>query len=486
MDFFYYDLIFLIVFCIAVAIFLYRRRKRLQREGVFFLYRTKYGLKIIEKVSKSAPKLLNYLSYISIGFGYLIMIVALAVIIQSLSLMLNMVTVPKIPPIMPLIPYFPRIFKISFLPPFYFSYWIIIIFIAAVCHEFAHGIFARFNKIKIKSTGFGFLGPFLAAFVELDEKQMATKKKVKPQLAILSAGSFANLIIAIIFFLILQTIFSVAYAPAGVIFNSYTLSSVNITDIDRINNISIDSPAELQEIFSQIKNETKNITEKMTLEGKNNTYFITIEALEYQLKALKEDNKNNALVVFEDSPACRAGLEGAIKKIRSEEPEKKSFDIKSIEQLQDALSQLKPKQEVIIETTEANYSIKFGENPLNKSRAYLGIGFYKPKINRLTLFVASLFRKDQFVHYEPKQNKELTTFIYDLVLWLVIINFSIMLINMLPFTIFDGGRFFYLTILGITKDKKKAINAFKIASFIILLLLFMVMLIWWLRLLSIF
>ena len=32
-----------------------------------------------------------------------------------------------------------------------------------------------YNKVEIKTTGFGFLGPFLAAFVEPDEKQMQKK-----------------------------------------------------------------------------------------------------------------------------------------------------------------------------------------------------------------------------------------------------------------------------------------------------------------------
>ena len=57
----------------------------------------------------------------------------------------------KVPPIMPLIPYLPRVFNLDFLPPFYFIYWIIIIAIIAIPHEFAHGIYSAYNKVKIKT-----------------------------------------------------------------------------------------------------------------------------------------------------------------------------------------------------------------------------------------------------------------------------------------------------------------------------------------------
>ncbi len=136
----------------------------------------------------------------------------------------EIVRMVKIPPIMPLIPYLPQAFKLDFLPPFYFTYWIVILAIIAISHEFAHGIFAAYNKIKIKTTGFGFfpffLPIFLAAFVELDEKKMAKHKKLE-QMAILSAGTFANVICAGIFLLVLWGFFSLAFIPGGELFQKH-------------------------------------------------------------------------------------------------------------------------------------------------------------------------------------------------------------------------------------------------------------------------
>ena len=188
-----YDLIFLALFTLAVFIFLYTRKHNLKREGLLYLYRTKVGLKFIEWVSNKFPKTLYYSQYIVIFSGYTLMASMIYLLIKFSYFYLTSPVAAqalKVPVIIPLIPYLPELFKIDFLPPFFFTYWIIIIAIIAVPHEFAHGIFARLNKIKIHSTGFGFLGPFLAAFVEQDEKQMEKAKKF-PQLSILAAGTFA-------------------------------------------------------------------------------------------------------------------------------------------------------------------------------------------------------------------------------------------------------------------------------------------------------
>src|SRR3989338_644264 len=83
-----------------------------------------------------------------------------------------------------------------------FLHWIISLFIIAIIHEFSHGVIARVYNIKIKSSGFAFLGPIPAAFVEPDEKKME-KSSAKAQLSILAAGSFSNILLALLVILIL-------------------------------------------------------------------------------------------------------------------------------------------------------------------------------------------------------------------------------------------------------------------------------------------
>ena len=145
MSFVIYDLTFLALFVIFVAIFLFRKRENLKKEGLLFLYRTSWGIKLINYVGAKYKKTLKFLSYVSIGMGYILMVSMLYLlgkIIWIYLFMPEIVKAVKVPPITPLIPYLPQIFKIDFLPPFYFTYWIAILAIIAITHEFAHGIFA--------------------------------------------------------------------------------------------------------------------------------------------------------------------------------------------------------------------------------------------------------------------------------------------------------------------------------------------------------
>ena len=48
------------------------------------------------------------------------------------------------------------------------------------------------------------------------------------------------------------------------------------------------------------------------------------------------------------------------------------------------------------------------------------------------------------------------------------INLLVALFNMLPVGIFDGGRFFYLTVWGITGSEKIGMKAFKFMTWLII------------------
>ena len=166
MTFLAYDISFLVLFALFVFIFLYSKKRNLKRDGLLILYRTAWGIRLINSVGKNYKKTLRILEYVSITMGYVLMVsifYLLGRIVYIYAAYPSLVKQIKIPPITPLIPYLPQIFKLDFLPPFYFTYWIIIIAIIAIPHEFSHGIFAIYNKVKIKSTGFGFFPFFLTS-----------------------------------------------------------------------------------------------------------------------------------------------------------------------------------------------------------------------------------------------------------------------------------------------------------------------------------
>jgi membrane-associated protease RseP (regulator of RpoE activity) len=463
MNFMLLDIALLILFLVFILIFLYVRRKRVKKEGVLLLYGTKWGVNSIKKFGEKHRKFLKRISHVSIWLGYALMAGMLYLFGKLLWIYLfnaDAVRAIKVPPIMPLIPYLPQIFKLSFLPPFYFTYWIIILAVIAITHEYFHGIFAAANGIKTKKTGFGFfpffLPIFLAAFVELDEKVMQ-KKSAFAQKAVLSAGTFANILTALAGVLLLWGFFAAAFAPAGVVYDDYAYSITEVSEITMLNGIALASPA------------YKDIESIMKEEG--NVFSIGEETFT-KVRGLSKDKELIAL--YYDSPAVKNELYGPIISINGEQT-------RSLDEFTNVIEQYSAGEEISLVTkvdgTEFMYTLVLQESPENPEKAWIGIVFYgeqKGFIAKFSGFFSSY--KEPHVYYEPKV--EWFQFIYDLLWWLILISFSVALVNMLPMGIFDGGRFFYLTILQITGSKKKSEKSFKWVTNFLLGLVVLIMIFW--------
>jgi membrane-associated protease RseP (regulator of RpoE activity) len=79
-------------------------------------------------------------------------------------------------------------------------------------HELSHGILSRIGKVKLDSAGMLLFGLIpVGAFIDPDEKSLE-KKDIDAQTRVFAAGSAANLILCIIFFLLL-TGFETVTAP---------------------------------------------------------------------------------------------------------------------------------------------------------------------------------------------------------------------------------------------------------------------------------
>ena len=197
-----------IVFIILLSYFLYVKRKKLVVQKIaypllyFILYKTKKGLKFMDRTAKKFTKTIKYLGYAGIVIGFLGMALICYELTKSFfRTLLQPDSMPGVGIVLPIEA------KGVFYVPFF--YWIISIFIIAVVHEFSHGIMARRYKIKVKSTGFAFLGVLLpiipAAFVEPDEKKMKKCPKVQ-QLSVFAAGPFSNIILGFFFLLIMALV----------------------------------------------------------------------------------------------------------------------------------------------------------------------------------------------------------------------------------------------------------------------------------------
>ncbi len=216
-----------ITFVVLLCALLIFKRKELVLQKILFpfiyivLYRTKIGLKLMDKISSKYRELVKLFGYMAIGIGFVGMIyISLSVLV----LMLKMIFQPAVSESgMVLVLPFTNIPGIGFLP---FSDWLISIFILAMVHEFAHGVVARAHGIDVTSSGFAVLALFIpiipAAFVEPDEKNMR-KQPDHVQYSILAAGPVANIAFALIILMasswILTPIEAKITEPAGFSFD---------------------------------------------------------------------------------------------------------------------------------------------------------------------------------------------------------------------------------------------------------------------------
>ncbi len=242
-------------------------KKRIKVEKIFFplvymvLYRTKIGLLFMDRIAKRYPKCVSVFAYLSIVVGFLGMIIILTLLVRGTY---GFLFVGGPPPVAPL---FPGVRTVPGLPVLSFFHWIIAIFILAGVHEFSHGLVARLYDVKVKSSGFAvfsFLLPVIpAAFVEPDEKELASKKN-KEQLGVLAAGSFSNLATAGIFFLLF--VFIMAPIAAAVTVNEgVIIRNVNENGpafaagigknekITAVNNVNVSNMDEFLKLLIDIK-----------------------------------------------------------------------------------------------------------------------------------------------------------------------------------------------------------------------------------------
>ena len=207
-----FDIASSIVFLVIVLIFLIINRKKLSIQKLIFplfymvLYRTKLGLKFMEKVSSKYRELIKFISLCFIGIGFLGMVfISIFMFIFLFNLFITPAeTSQGVALVLP----FTNIPGIGYLS---FWHFIIGLFIVVVIHEGSHGIVARAYNQKIKSSGFAFFSVFIpllpAAFVEPDEKKLVKQDPII-QYSIFSAGPVMNLIVAYIILMLLPFVVS--------------------------------------------------------------------------------------------------------------------------------------------------------------------------------------------------------------------------------------------------------------------------------------
>ena len=209
----------IIIFYVAIVLFVALKWKKIEVQAkIIFLYRMKWGLGWMTRFSSRFREWVILAGYAGVGIGFIGMLVISWVLIKNLyELIVNPAAVSGVSLVLPGI----NVPGMGVLP---FWYWLLAIFVIAVVHEFSHGIVARAHNIEVKNTGIVFLGPIIGAFVEPNEQKMGKEKDIV-QHSVLAAGSFSNILLALVALVLLNLVFSPLQQsmvePTGFTFDSY-------------------------------------------------------------------------------------------------------------------------------------------------------------------------------------------------------------------------------------------------------------------------
>ncbi len=272
-----------IFFYSLIILLIYFNRKKFEFQGkIIAMYRTKIGIKWMDRLAKLSPRFWKVFGFFAIITGYLGLIFISAILLKGTWDLLFVAGAPaSITPVLP---------GVRIPGGIYIPLWsgILSIFIVASVHEFAHGIMARVYDLKVKSSGIFFLGPIIGAFVEPDEKKLFKSKKYT-QLSVLAAGPFSNICLAIIVALFLFFLL----IPG-------TVAMFNATGVE-IGSVTSNFPAEesgLQggEVIITIDGvkvtDIVNFTKKLNVKSPGDSVILGTESQDYTIKLI--ENPKNA------------------------------------------------------------------------------------------------------------------------------------------------------------------------------------------------
>ncbi len=271
---------FVILFYLAVALFVFLKRKAFEFHfRIVALYKTNWGIGLMDWLALRFRRLIKFFGFLGVVTGFAGMLFIVFVLFQGVYALF---TKPGAPPALtPIIPgvHVPGVPEYLFIP---LVQGVIALFIVAVIHEFSHGVVARAYNITVKKTGLAIIGPFFAAFVEPDEKQLA--RRGIGSYSVVAAGAASNVFLFVLILLVMS--FAVApvvnsvYRPDGVAFSSVTAGSpadeaglqtgVTYTMMD---NQSVLSLSDFANVFGSVKP-----GEQISMGNAESTFYVTAGA----------------------------------------------------------------------------------------------------------------------------------------------------------------------------------------------------------------
>ncbi len=213
----FYAVAFVVIWVLAL---LFKDKLKIDVTGPILMRRTTRLRDFIDLIAQKSPRFWRGFMTIGICVATFFMVLTFALLAYSLltiiqSMFIAHVAVPATAGVYPVLPGV-NIPGSPINPPL--GYGLIALATVLVFHEFAHGILARAEGIKIKSIGVLLLAILPGAFVEPDEEQVKKAKRVS-KLRIYAAGSIINLTLGALAllgtFLLASVLFTGTFASEG-------------------------------------------------------------------------------------------------------------------------------------------------------------------------------------------------------------------------------------------------------------------------------
>jgi membrane-associated protease RseP (regulator of RpoE activity) len=254
-----------ILFYSAILLLLFIFRKKFDVQHKFLaMYRTKIGIKLMDKIGKKHAELVKALAYVGIGVGYIGLV---AIVFMLLKNLINLLTIPTATSAV--VPVIPGVKVGGFQIPL-ITGWIAL-FIVILVHEFSHGVVSRAHNLPVKSSGIFFLGPLMGAFVEPEEKKLK-KASDTTQYSVYAAGPWSNILLAGVCLLLLTYIF---VPGIGAMENEVGVELVGVTE----GYPAIDAGLQSGMVVTAVNNESltnyEQFREKLSMMRPNDSISVT-------------------------------------------------------------------------------------------------------------------------------------------------------------------------------------------------------------------
>ena len=453
MDFY---LISVLIFIAIIALILFKDRKNVERQLIFFIRKTQHGKSTIIRIGESFPRFWKVVSTIGVIVGFFM---SIYIVFLLVSLLVEAVITSYLPgPALSFLLPVPstEVIQVPGLILIPFWYFIISIALLVVVHEGLHGIIAASEKIGLKSLGWGLLAIIPVAFVEPDEKQMAKKPAIS-QLRVFAAGSFANFILAFLCLFIISFGLVSMTTSTGVgysyVAEGYPAEMANMTGkIISIDGFEIHNSNDLaQALINSGPNQTVTVT---TVSGDG-------DESEFIIKTSQKPPPQYSPTFVDDLVAgIDTALPGTVEFSKSfgdglssiggsqySERDSLMIDIQYWQYLSENYPHLEERAESHIEEIE----MELQETP---ESGYLGI------LNVYDVREA----RSQFLAFES-----LIFVLIDLLSFVALINFGVGAFNLLPIYALDGGRMWHILLLRFAPKRAKPVT--KILTYITLLII---------------